>query len=131
MRLLATSTALGLLIAVGAVAPASADGNATVEATAMLLGGAAYAQIGPRGQGSRQRPVLLNMPANLPQGDTSLPPETDQPATNAEPAPSAPSAAEPATDAPSADEPQAEADEGTNTIRRSRATYDSDLGEPE
>ncbi|WP_426052158.1 hypothetical protein [Brevundimonas sp. SL161] len=44
MKLLETSTALGLLIALGAVAPASADGNTTVEATAMALGGSAQAQ---------------------------------------------------------------------------------------
>ena len=34
MKLLATTTALGLLIALGAVAPASADGETPVEATA-------------------------------------------------------------------------------------------------
>ncbi len=37
MKLLATTTALGLLIALGAVAPASADGETAVEATVAPL----------------------------------------------------------------------------------------------
>ncbi len=55
---------------------------------------------------------------------------TDQPASDNPPAEPATDAA-PTASAPSADEPQAGPDEGTNTIRRSRATYDSDPVEPE
>jgi len=98
----------------------------TVAVTAMALGGSAYAQ-------ARQLYTRSTSPGGSllnasPGGSIRNAPAsdfTDQAATEEE-------TAEPATDeALSEDEPQAEADEGTNTIRRSRATDDSDLAEPE
>ena len=114
MKLLAPSTALGLLIALGAVASASAHGNATVKATAMPLGGSACAQLNLGNLGGLQRmpdfrqfqlPVP-GTPTNGPQSETTDKPAkeeetaapatgqplTGQPATNAESAPSAPPA---------------------------------------
>lgn len=101
----------------------------TVAVTAMALGESAYAQVGlgearmTCGGSSCSAPggSLRNAPDPVATDQTA----TGQPATEEE-------TAEPATDeAPSADKPQAEAEEGANTIRRSRATYDSDLAEPE
>ncbi len=91
----------------------------TVAVTAMALGGSAYAQ-DAGGDVNVSSPSTGGSLRNTPASDF-----TDQAATEEE-------TAEPATDeAPPADEPQAEADEGTNTIRRSRATYDGDPAEPE
>ena len=98
----------------------------TVAVTAMALGGSAYAQ-------ARQLYTRSTSPGGSllnasPGGSIRNAPAsdfTDQAATEEE-------TAEPAADeAPSADDPQAEADEGETGIRRSRATYDSDLAEPE
>ena len=94
----------------------------TVVATAMALGGPAYAQ-GGAGIFLNARPPAPPAMGSLMNGRESE--ATDKaaikPASDEAPAPSA----------PSADEQPAEADEGTTTIQRSRATYDSDLAEPE
>jgi len=106
----------------------------TVAVTAMALGGSAYAQTGtPQHHGLSICAGLCQIKVaggtstggslrNAPASDF-----TDQAASDDD-------SAEPATDAASAssaDDPQAEADEGETGIRRSRATYDSDLAEPE
>jgi hypothetical protein len=98
----------------------------TVAVTAMALGGSAYAQardpnVRCEGFSDCRDSALGGSLRDAPEGDTTDQPATGQPATNAEPA----------SPPPSADEPQAEAAEGTTPIRRSRATYDSDLAEPE
>jgi hypothetical protein len=96
----------------------------TVVVTAMAAGGPA---------GTQMKAASMRTEAPSTGGSLRNAPDdgaTDQPASDN-------AAADPAADAapsgstPSADDPQAEPDEGTNTIRRSRATYDSDLGEPE
>lgn len=96
----------------------------TVAVTVMALGGPACAQFGTVNMRT-EAPGTGGSLRNAPDNESADPSASHNPA--AEPA----AEAEPAASAPSADEPQAEADEGTTTIRRSRATYDSDPAEPE
>ena len=96
----------------------------TVAVTAMAAGGSA---------GTQSKAANVRTEAPSTGGSLRNAPDdgaTDQPASDNAAADPAADAA-PTASAPAADEPQAAADEGTNTIRRSRATYDSDPGEPE
>ena len=123
MKLLATSTALGLLVALGAVAPASADGNATVEATAMALGGGGQAVT------LEARDVLPPEEAAAYDEEAAYP-ETDQPATDAAPAASAPSADQPQPSLRRARQRSGVARQPTTVIRTSRSKASGTIVRP-